>query len=73
MSSFGRKNGRPIDLAIRWPGWVLRGDLAAGMSASQGAAPSTFWGEDVLALMREGIGAADEWGFFVEFASDKAS
>lgn len=40
-------------------GWVLRGDLAAGMSASQGAAPSTFWGEDVLALMREGIGAAE--------------
>lgn len=39
-------------------GWVLRGDLASGMSASQGAAPSTFWGEDVLTLMREGEGAA---------------
>lgn len=35
-------------------GWVLRGDLAAGMSASQGAAPSTFWGEDVLQQMRDG-------------------
>lgn len=35
-------------------GWVLRGDLDAGMSASQGAAPSTFWGEDVLAAMRAG-------------------
>lgn len=35
-------------------GWVLRGDLLAGMSASQGAAPSTFWGEDVLGHMREG-------------------
>lgn len=35
-------------------GWVLRGDLSAGMSASQGAAPSTFWGEDVLAAMRRG-------------------
>lgn len=35
-------------------GWVLRGDLSAGMSASQGAAPSTFWGEDVLQHMREG-------------------
>ncbi|WP_306115321.1 MULTISPECIES: DUF1028 domain-containing protein [unclassified Roseovarius] len=35
-------------------GWVLRGDLDAGMSASQGAAPSTFWGEDVLAAMRDG-------------------
>ena len=39
-------------------GWVLRGDLAAGMSASQGAAPSTFWGEDVLAAMRNGTDAA---------------
>jgi uncharacterized Ntn-hydrolase superfamily protein len=28
------------------------------MSASQGAAPSTFWGEDVLAEMRKGTGAA---------------
>ncbi len=34
-------------------GWVLRGDLAAGMSASQGAVPSTFWGEDVLHFMRD--------------------
>ena len=35
-------------------GWVLRGDLGAGMSASQGAAPSTFWGEEVLHRMRQG-------------------
>lgn len=35
-------------------GWVLRGALSAGMSASQGAAPSTLWGEDVLQRMREG-------------------
>ncbi len=35
-------------------GWVLRGDSRAGMSASQGAAPSTMWGEDVLARMRAG-------------------
>jgi len=35
-------------------GWVLRGDLLAGMSASQGAAPSTFWGEEVLQRMQEG-------------------
>ncbi|SFK06048.1 DUF1028 domain-containing protein [Celeribacter neptunius] len=40
-------------------GWVLRGDLRAGMSASQGASPSTFWGEDVLAAMRGGQGAAE--------------
>ncbi|PRX37925.1 Uncharacterized conserved protein, Ntn-hydrolase superfamily [Meinhardsimonia xiamenensis] len=38
-------------------GWVLRGALGAGMSASQGAAPSTFWGEDVLTLLREGMSA----------------
>ncbi len=35
-------------------GWVLRGSLAGGLSASQGKAPSTFWGEDVLAAMAEG-------------------
>ena len=38
-------------------GWVLRGDSRAGMSASQGASPSTFWGEDVLSLMRDGMAA----------------
>ena len=36
-------------------GWVLRGDLSAGMSASQGAAPSTFWGEEALERMRDGL------------------
>ena len=40
-------------------GWVLRGDLSAGMSVSQGAAPSTFWGEDVLSEMAEGMGAKE--------------
>ncbi|TVS03829.1 MAG: DUF1028 domain-containing protein [Rhodobacteraceae bacterium] len=39
-------------------GWVLRGDSRAGLTASQGAAPSTLWGEDALALMREGRFAA---------------
>ena len=38
-------------------GWVLRGHINAGLSASQGAAPSTFWGEDVLSLMRAGTAA----------------
>ncbi|WP_339640379.1 DUF1028 domain-containing protein [Jannaschia helgolandensis] len=38
-------------------GWVLRGDFAAGMSASQGAAPSTFWGEDALYHLRGGADA----------------
>ena len=40
-------------------GWVLRGDSRAGMSASQGAAPSTLWGEEVLARMRDGAAAAE--------------
>lgn len=40
-------------------GWVLRGDSRGGISASQGAAPSTMWGEDVLVLMRDGLAAAD--------------
>jgi len=35
-------------------GWVLRGDIGAGMSASQGSVPSTFWGEDVLLQMKAG-------------------
>ena len=35
-------------------GWVLRGSLNAGMSASQGAAPSSFWGEEVLQHMANG-------------------
>ncbi|MEX0969675.1 MAG: DUF1028 domain-containing protein [Paracoccaceae bacterium] len=40
-------------------GWVLRGCSRAGMSASQGAAPSTLWGEDALGLMRDGRNADD--------------
>jgi len=36
-------------------GWVLRGDPRVGMSASQGASPSTFWGDDVLELMRNSV------------------
>ncbi len=39
-------------------GWVLRGDSRAGLSASQGAAPSTLWGEEALELMRRGRTAA---------------
>lgn len=40
-------------------GWVLRGDSRVGMSASQGAAPSTLWGEDVLSLMAQGATATE--------------
>ena len=38
-------------------GWVLRGDSRVGLSASQGASPSTLWGEDVLERMRAGAAA----------------
>lgn len=38
-------------------GWVLRGHPTAGMSASQGASPSTIWGEDMLAEMSSGLPA----------------
>jgi uncharacterized Ntn-hydrolase superfamily protein len=40
-------------------GWVLRGDPASGLSASQGTSPSTLWGEDVLRRMRAGASAAE--------------
>lgn len=38
-------------------GWVLRGRAGIGMSASQGKAPSTIWGERCLDLMARGEGA----------------
>ena len=38
-------------------GWVLRGNAESGLSASQGSLPSTLWGDDVLALMRDGESA----------------
>ena len=40
-------------------GWVLRGDPASGLSASQGSLPSVMWGIDVLALMTAGVPAPD--------------
>lgn len=40
-------------------GWVLRGDAESGLSASQGSLPSTMWGTDVLALMKDGRSAAE--------------
>lgn len=38
-------------------GWVLRGHPRSGLSASQGASPSTLWGEGVLRHLAEGQGA----------------
>jgi uncharacterized Ntn-hydrolase superfamily protein len=29
-------------------GWVLRGDIKKGVTASQGFYPSTIWGENIL-------------------------
>ena len=40
-------------------GWVLRGDSRFGLTASQGADPSTLWGEDILKLMIEGYQPED--------------
>jgi uncharacterized Ntn-hydrolase superfamily protein len=40
-------------------GWVLRGDVRAGMSASQGYCPSTLWGEAALSALRSGESAAE--------------
>ena len=40
-------------------GWVIRGDIEAGLSASQGTAPSTFWRDDVIRQMRDGASAQD--------------
>lgn len=40
-------------------GWVLRGRWGAGLSASQGAAPSVYWGDDTLSVMQWGATALD--------------
>ncbi|MBV7409312.1 DUF1028 domain-containing protein [Maritimibacter sp. DP1N21-5] len=39
-------------------GWVLRGRAGVGMSASQGASPSTLWGDEALAALETGETAA---------------
>jgi len=57
--STGEIGGAAATGALCVGGWVLRGDSRGGMSASQGAAPSTMWGEDVVTLMRGGISAGD--------------
>ncbi|MDN5787406.1 DUF1028 domain-containing protein [Pseudorhodobacter sp.] len=38
-------------------GWVLRGDIEAGLVASQGTAPSSFWRDDALRQMYGGASA----------------
>lgn len=54
-------------------GWVLRADPRAGASASQGAAPSTFWGEDVLTEMRGGAAAKAAVAAITEADSGRAA
>ncbi|MDD7971824.1 DUF1028 domain-containing protein [Roseinatronobacter alkalisoli] len=53
----GAMGGAAATGALCVGGWVLRGDSRAGMTASQGAAPSTMWGEDALESMRSGQSA----------------
>lgn len=40
-------------------GWVIRGDIEAGLVASQGTAPSVFWRDGAIRAMREGVPAGD--------------
>jgi len=40
-------------------GWVIRGDIERGLSASQGTAPSPFWRDDAIRLMGQGVTAGD--------------
>lgn len=56
--STGAFGGAAATGALCVGGWVLRGCARKGMSASQGAAPSTLWGEDVLERMQTGTSAA---------------
>lgn len=53
----GRIGGAATTGSLCVGGWVLRGGAESGMSASQGTAPSTLWGDDVLAAMRAGQSA----------------
>ena len=39
-------------------GWVLRGDVLGGISATQGSEVSTVWGEDTIELMKKKISSA---------------
>lgn len=53
----GRLGGAAATGSLCVGGWVLRGRAESGMSASQGTAPSTLWGEGVLERMKAGCGA----------------
>lgn len=53
-------------------GWVLRGDARIGMSASQGASPSTLWGEEVLQAMALGVPAEQSVSQVIQKDSGRA-
>jgi uncharacterized Ntn-hydrolase superfamily protein len=55
----GRMGGVAATGSLCVGGWVLRGNAESGMSASQGTAPSTLWGDGVLRTMADGIPAAE--------------
>lgn len=55
----GRMGGAATTGSLCVGGWVLRGGADSGMSASQGTAPSTLWGEGVLDAMKTGMTAAE--------------
>lgn len=55
----GRLGGAAATGSLCVGGWVLRGDAESGMSASQGTAPSTLWGEQALGAMKDGASAAE--------------
>ncbi len=55
----GRMGGAAATGSLCVGGWVLRGHPESGMSASQGTAPSTLWGEGVLAAMAMGLSARE--------------
>ncbi|TVR45694.1 MAG: DUF1028 domain-containing protein [Rhodobacteraceae bacterium] len=58
-SGNGELGGAAATGALCVGGWVLRGDSRGGMSASQGAAPSTLWGERAQEMLRAGACASD--------------
>jgi uncharacterized Ntn-hydrolase superfamily protein len=55
----GRLGGAATTGSLCVGGWVLRGGADSGLSASQGTAPSTLWGEAVLSGMAAGASAAE--------------
>jgi len=55
----GRMGGAVATGNLCAGGWVLRGRHDVGMSASQGAASSTLWGEAAMALLAAGTRVED--------------